>query len=1098
MNTKLFAKRRQSKNLDENGIPTAGPKEMVSSTMFSDNRLKHKSDCKLGFGVPLAKLCEDTQTQVPLVVEVLCEYCTFVVNKDDGSSVDYHLDIFHNAMTGVHIKTLQDECLEQTSALQQVFDLKEVLEKCSPTLRVPENTNVYIALGLLKLFTLMLPEAVLPDLASELMSKNLVSDVYVNPSCPLDSWTSSTMRSVILKHVENMPSHAKYFLRYLIRFLRKLYYYAEEEGRKTLAMNFSSVLIKRDLAQGGDKDASSSPSPRSRSSIVSLNGGGDKKAARLAHQTSLMDLIPKMHEAFIELETSLPEDSFDHNLSVIMQVLFVHVDTLFETVFTGNIRSGTMSVKPHEGVWDTYYCVLKDDLFYILEDQHSENIIHLINLDKVISVRPVDASLFGVDACFLIEREGRGSMSATTDVDNHSPRIEKYYFRPVNDDWSEWVQAVDMAVTKVCVNSRFSCRELKSLSLGINSFAVEKSHPLASSFGKFEYYCNIYFKDDLQGRTFPKKPEDSAVVDWMASFVFQNIRFSSFDVTIVLYKVEKKGKDTELGRLVVPFNSFGEKDGNSWYVLENGMGKVRLEVRYIVERIGPSWSYKALHSYMMDLLSMDTEKLSSIFNVLNKSTTASLKNKLALFMIRFYLGTHKHSEFLKRINMVEIFTTPNESLIFRGNTVATKCMDQYMKLTCLQYLRDVLGDVCIEVFNSKDSCDIDPKIVEKASEREKNLKRLKGYIASVFDRILDSAPRCPVLLCDILESLRRDMEKRFTEDLDEAHALTAVSGFIFLRLFSAALQGPHLLPFSLVPDIPSEKSRRTFTLLSKTVQTLANLRLFSEKDSYMQALNDFLEEKDFLPRMKVFLFKLSSVSTAIKPYSRRRSLNFDIDRALAGIHLAFVEAKPSFEENLKIMEKEGDSEGIANLQALLEVVQSVEDSKKNGSEDVLLKVGSKESEDDNRSLANDSTEKEVETLTGKLGEDNGLATTAGEDEMVESNADERNSKGPVSTKQSDSAEDKIEERDGKEEESKGISQPEASNPESSAAAESLSNNSPATTSARRGRAGSVKSKRLALADLSSDSESDMPVVKTDTPISKKKSAGADSDSDDLL
>ncbi len=36
------------------------------------------------------------------------------------------------------------------------------------------------------------------------------------------------------------------------------------------------------------------------------------------------------------------------------------------------------------------------------------------------------------------------------------------------------------------------------------------------------------------------------------------------------------------------------------------------------------------------------------------------------------------------------------------------------------------------------------------------------------------------------------------------NALAAVGGFVFLRLFSAALQGPHVYPFALVPDVPDK------------------------------------------------------------------------------------------------------------------------------------------------------------------------------------------------------------------------------------------------------------------------------------------------------
>ncbi|ORY65729.1 hypothetical protein LY90DRAFT_700708 [Neocallimastix californiae] len=79
--------------------------------------------------------------------------------------------------------------------------------------------------------------------------------------------------------------------------------------------------------------------------------------------------------------------------------------------------------------------------------------------------------------------------------------------------------------------------------------------------------------------------------------------------------------------------------------------------------------------------------------------------------------------------------------------------------------------------------------------------------------------------------------------------LTSIAGFIFLRFFAPAILGPKL--FGLIRTYVNERSTRTFTLLAKVIQTLANLSDFNEKELYMCPLNDYINAK--LPAMKKYL-----------------------------------------------------------------------------------------------------------------------------------------------------------------------------------------------------------------------------------------------------
>lgn len=67
----------------------------------------------------------------------------------------------------------------------------------------------------------------------------------------------------------------------------------------------------------------------------------------------------------------------------------------------------------------------------------------------------------------------------------------------------------------------------------------------------------------------------------------------------------------------------------------------------------------------------------------------------------------------------------------------------------------------------------------------------------------------------------------------------AVSGFIFLRFFAAAILGPKL--FGLWDDNVDDKTARTLTLCAKTLQNAANMVEFGNKEPFMLPMNSFLQ-----------------------------------------------------------------------------------------------------------------------------------------------------------------------------------------------------------------------------------------------------------------
>ena len=84
--------------------------------------------------------------------------------------------------------------------------------------------------------------------------------------------------------------------------------------------------------------------------------------------------------------------------------------------------------------------------------------------------------------------------------------------------------------------------------------------------------------------------------------------------------------------------------------------------------------------------------------------------------------------------------TDDEHLTFRGNSLATKAMEAYMKLVGENYLQDTLADVISSVVESaavKDS-EIDPLKVTSSTALGKQQANLRQAVELAWRRILNS------------------------------------------------------------------------------------------------------------------------------------------------------------------------------------------------------------------------------------------------------------------------------------------------------------------------------------------------------------------------
>uniref|UniRef100_A0A674AC54 RAS p21 protein activator 2 n=1 Tax=Salmo trutta TaxID=8032 RepID=A0A674AC54_SALTR len=245
------------------------------------------------------------------------------------------------------------------------------------------------------------------------------------------------------------------------------------------------------------------------------------------------------------------------------------------------------------------------------------------------------------------------------------------------------------------------------------------------------------------------------------------------------------------------------------------LGSLRLNVTYIEDNVLPSACYTPLRTLL--LKSPDIKPISaSAAHILGDICRE--RYEAVLPVVRLLLHHSRLVPFVSAITVLELENTQEANTIFRGNSLATRCIDDMMKIVGRSYLTVTLKPVLDEICESNKTCEIDPIKLKEGDNVEVNKENLQGYVQKVFSSITQSSSSCPPLMCDVFRSLRHMASKRFPDDPHVQYS--AVSSFVFLRFFAVAVLSPHT--FQLRPHHPDLEVSRTLTLISKTIQTLGS------------------------------------------------------------------------------------------------------------------------------------------------------------------------------------------------------------------------------------------------------------------------------------
>ncbi|NXP48812.1 RASL1 protein, partial [Heliornis fulica] len=302
------------------------------------------------------------------------------------------------------------------------------------------------------------------------------------------------------------------------------------------------------------------------------------------------------------------------------------------------------------------------------------------------------------------------------------------------------------------------------------------------------------------------------------------------------------GKNDFLGRVEFPLDTISTDPTKGWFQLlpfpsttedcGGQLGALRLAVRLVEDRVLPPHYYQPLIQLLTEpILCPGQPPTGTALAILEEVTSGESRQDVATKLVKIFLGQGLAVPLLDYLIARELARTTDPNTLFRSNSLASKSVEQFMKVVGLPYLHEVLKPVVNRIFEEKKYVELDPGKMDlshgrqvrgrisfkgslsEAWVRESSLELLKGYLGDIVDAIVGSVEKCPLVMRMAFKQLRSRVEQRFPAAQHEEVRYFSISGFLFLRFFAPAVLTPKL--FNLREQHADPRTSRTLLLLAK-------------------------------------------------------------------------------------------------------------------------------------------------------------------------------------------------------------------------------------------------------------------------------------------
>ncbi|CAO2630001.1 Ras GTPase-activating protein 4 [Lemmus lemmus] len=301
--------------------------------------------------------------------------------------------------------------------------------------------------------------------------------------------------------------------------------------------------------------------------------------------------------------------------------------------------------------------------------------------------------------------------------------------------------------------------------------------------GASDPFVRVHYNGRTQETSVVKK---SCYPRWNETFEFELEEGAADALSVEAWDWDLVSRNDFLGKVVVNVQRLcSAQHEEGWFRLvpdqsksqrgEGNLGSLQLEVRLRDETVLPSACYQPLVQLLCQEVKLGTQGPRQLIPVIEETTRAECRQEVATTLLKLFLGQGLAKDFLDLLFQLELGRTSEANTLFRSNSLASKCMECFLKVAGMRYLHGILGPIIDKVFEEKKYVELDPSKVEvkdvgcsglhrpqtEAEVLEQSAQTLRAHLVALLSAICRSVRACPAVVRATFRQLFRRVRERF-------------------------------------------------------------------------------------------------------------------------------------------------------------------------------------------------------------------------------------------------------------------------------------------------------------------------------------------------